>query len=120
VAIDVSRVREELLEKRMRVAHALEYLQKENPGSIEWETEESTLDNHLAETASVTLDREIDYTLEEIDEQVLVAIDEAITRIDTGTYGICQNCGRPVAEERLRAMPWATLCIDCKRLEERG
>ena len=56
MAIDVSRVREELLEKRTRVAHALEYLQKENPGSIEWETEESTLDNHLAETASVTLD----------------------------------------------------------------
>jgi DnaK suppressor protein len=104
----------------MRVARALEYLQKENPGSIEWETEESTLDNHLAETASVTLDREMDYTLEEIDEQVLVAIDEAIMHIDNGTYGICENCGRPIADERLRAIPWATLCIDCKRLEERG
>jgi DnaK suppressor protein len=120
VAIEVSRVREELLEKRVRVAHALEYLQKENPGSMEWETDESPIDNHLAETASVTLDREIDYTLEEIDEQVLVAIDEAISRIDSGTYGICVNCGRPIAEERLQAIPWATLCIDCKRLEERG
>jgi DnaK suppressor protein len=120
VSIDVSLVREELLEKRVRVAHALEYLQKENPGSIEWETDESPIDNHLAETASVTLDREIDYTLEEIDEQVLVAIDEAISRIDSGTYGICVNCGRPIAEERLQAIPWATLCIDCKRLEERG
>jgi DnaK suppressor protein len=88
--------------------------------TIEWETEESTLDNHLAETASVTLDREIDYTLEEIDEQVLVAIDDAIMRIEKGTYGICENCSRPIAEERLRAIAWTTLCIDCKRLEERG
>jgi DnaK suppressor protein len=41
-------------------------------------------------------------------------------RIEKGTYGICENCGRPIAEERLRAIPWTTLCIDCKRLEERG
>ncbi|HYZ20241.1 MAG TPA: TraR/DksA C4-type zinc finger protein [Gaiellaceae bacterium] len=119
MAIDVSRVRDELLEKRERVAHALEYLHKENPGSMEDETEESPIDNHLAETASVTLDREIDYTLEEIDEQVLVSIDEAIARIDNGTYGICDNCGQRIGEERLRAIPWATLCIDCKRLQER-
>jgi DnaK suppressor protein len=120
MAIDVARMREELLEKRERVARALEYLHKENPGSIEDETAESALDNHLADVASITLDREIDYTLEEIDEQVLVAIDEAIARIDNGTYGICVNCGRQIGEERLRAMPWATLCIDCKRLEERS
>jgi DnaK suppressor protein len=121
MAIDVGRMREELLEKRRRVAHALDYLHKENPGSIEDETEESTPDyNHLAETASVTLDREIDYTLEEIDEQVLGAIDEALARIESGTYGLCVNCGRPINEERLRAIAWATLCIDCKRLEERG
>jgi DnaK suppressor protein len=119
VAIDVSSIRDELVAKRERVSRALDYLQKENPGSMEDETEESPIDNHLAETASVTLDREIDYTLEEIDEQVLVQIDEAIARIDNGTYGICDNCGRPIDEERLRALPWTTLCIDCKRLQER-
>ena len=121
MAVDVGRFREALLEERRRVVEAIDYLHKENPGSIEEETEDETLDsNHLAETATATLDREIDYTLEENSEHVLAAIDGALNRIEDGTYGICVNCGRPIGEERLSAIPWATQCIDCKRLEERG
>jgi len=102
------------------VLDAIEYLQKEKPGSIEDETDDETTDNHLAETATVTLDREIDYTLEENSEHVLASIDRALGRIDDGTYGDCLNCGTAIAEDRLAAIPWATHCIDCKRLEERG
>ena len=120
MALDTARFRQELLEKRRRVADALEYLHKENPGSIEDETEEMPIDNHLAETASVTLDREIDYTLEELDEHVLASIDAALARVDDGTFGRCVTCGTDIAEERLAAIPWATQCIDCKRREERG
>ena len=100
--------------------HAIEYLHKENPGSIEEETEDKTQDNHLAETATATLDREIDYTLEENSEHVLSAIEDALKRIEEGTFGVCVNCGKAIGEERLAALPWATTCIDCKRLEERG
>ena len=75
-------------------------------------------DNNIAETATATLDREIDYTLEENSEHVLAEIDGALKRIEEGTYGICVNCGKPIAEERLTAIPWATYCIDCKRLVE--
>ena len=100
--------------------HAIDYLHKENPGSIEDETEDQTQDNHLAETATATLDREIDYTLEENSEHVLSAIDDALKRIEEGTFGVCVNCGKAISEERLAALPWATTCIDCKRLEERG
>ena len=57
---------------------------------------------------------------EENSEHVLAAIDAALKRIDEGTYGICTNCGRQIAEERLEALPWATLCIDCQRDRERG
>jgi DnaK suppressor protein len=120
MAVDVGRFRDALLEERRRVVEAIEYLHKENPGTIEEETEDETLDNHLAETATATLDREIDYTLEENSEHVLTAIDGALKRIEDGTYGICANCGKPIGEERLAAIPWATHCIDCKRLEERG
>ena len=120
MAVDVGRFREALLEERRRVVEAIDYLHKENPGTIEEETEDETLDNHLAETATATLDREIDYTLEENSEHVLTAIDEALKRIEDGTYGICAICGKPIGEERLAAIPWATHCIDCKRLEERG
>ena len=118
-AIDTERFRAALLEERDRVAHAIQYLHEENPGSIRDETEEITLDQHLADAATETLDREIDYTLEENSEQVLQAIDAALARIDEGTFGICRTCGQPIAPERLEAIPYATQCIDCKRKDER-
>ena len=113
------RFRDLLQEERQKVLEAIEYLHAENPGSLKEETEESTVDNHLADTATVTLDREIDYTLEENSEHVLSEIEGALVRIEEGTYGTCINCGKPIAEERLAAIPWATYCIDCKRLLER-
>jgi RNA polymerase-binding protein DksA len=120
VAVDVDQFGELLREERQRVIDAIEYLHKENPGSIEDETDDETTDNHIAETATVTVDREIDYTLEENSENVLLSIDGALDRIQAGTYGTCINCGKPIAEDRLAAIPWATTCMDCKRLEERG
>lgn len=114
------RFRDLLQGERQKVLEAIEYLHAENPGSLKDETEESTVDNHLADTATVTLDREIDYTLEENSEHVLKAIDAALVKIEAGTFGICENCGEPIAEERLAAIAYATQCIDCKRREERG
>jgi DnaK suppressor protein len=109
-----------LLERRGRVANALHHLHEQNSNSLEDETEEETYDNHLADSATATLNREIDYTLEENSEHVLAAIEEALSRIEEGTFGTCVRCGRAIAEERLEAIPYATRCIDCKRLEERG
>ena len=120
MAVDTMRFRDLLQEERQKVLEAIEYLHAENPRSLKEETEESTVDNHLADTATVTLDREIDYTLEENSEHVLKAIDAALAKIEASTFGICENCGQPIAEERLTAIPYATQCIDCKRREERG
>jgi RNA polymerase-binding protein DksA len=110
-----------LLEERARLEAAVEYLHRETPGSLEDETEEviSASDNHLGDSAAGTLDREIDYTLEEHSEQVLEQIGAALARIDDGTYGTCTNCGKPIPEDRLEARPWASLCIDCQRNAER-
>lgn len=120
-AIDTDRFRERLLQERKRVEAAIQYLREEHPGSLEEELEESIgSDNHLADTATATLDREIDYTLGENSEQVLAEIDDALQRIENGTFGTCRTCGQPIAPERLEAMPWATQCIDCKRKDERG
>ena len=121
-AVDTEHFRELLLGRRRAVVEAIDYLHKEHPGSLEEETGElvsGSADQHMADTATETVDREIDYTLEETDGRLLAAIDEALARIDAGTYGICVNCGAQIAPERLEAMPWATLCIDCKRKEER-
>ena len=121
--LDVEHFRELLLERREAVSAALNNLHRENSVSLEDETGElvsGSADQHLADTATETVEREIGNTLEEHDERLLAEIDAALRRIEDGTYGKCVNCGAPIPEERLEAMPWATLCIDCKRKEERG
>jgi RNA polymerase-binding protein DksA len=118
--LNTQHFRDLLLERRSRVANALHHLHEQNSNSLEDETEEETYDNHLADSATATLNREIDYTLEENSEHVLAAIEEALNRIEEGTFGTCVRCGRAIAEERLEAIPYTTRCIDCKRLEERG
>ena len=60
-------------------------------------------------------DRELDQGLEEGAQQTLVEIDAALARIEDGTYGICEVCGKPIGADRLRAIPWARLCIDDQR-----
>jgi DnaK suppressor protein len=119
-SVDTDRFRTLLLDERARVEHALRRLHDENPGTLTEGEEEETFDNHLGDAATLTFDREMDYSLEGNSGHVLAAIDEALKRIDEGTFGTCSRCGRPIAQERLEAMPYATKCIDCKRLEERA
>jgi RNA polymerase-binding protein DksA len=119
--IDTDRYRTMLLEERGRIEEALKRLHDEHVGTIDDETEEisGTSDNHLGDTATATLNREIDYTLEENAGQVLGEIVAALKRLDDGTYGTCVRCGKPIGEERLEARPWARLCIDDQRAQER-
>ncbi len=74
----------------------------------------------MAETATVTLDREIDLTLEENARASIAQLDRALVKLESGSYGACDKCGAPIGEERLKVAPFATLCIECKRREERG
>ena len=114
--MNVDRFRELLLEERQRVADAIEYLHDENSTSQDEEVPETG----DADTATVTFDREMEATLEENSSHVLAEIDAALVRIDDGTYGTCRSCGNAISKERLEAMPYAVLCIDCRRREERG
>jgi RNA polymerase-binding protein DksA len=119
--VDTEHFRQRLLEERRRVILAIENLHNENPGSIADETDEPTFqDNHLGDIATATFDREMASTLEENSNHVLEEIDAALARIDDGTYGLCEHCRRPIVAERLEALPWATLCIEDKRKQERA
>jgi DnaK suppressor protein len=122
-AIDVDQFRERLLAERERVASALDRMLEDNTESLEEATGElnsSSADNHLADTATETFDRELESGLEEASERLLAEIDAALERIEQGTYGSCEVCGKPIDPERLEAVPWTTLCIDDKRRRERG
>ena len=118
---DTERFRTLLEEERKRVQDAIENLHQENPGSIADETDEAPYQgNHMGDVASATLDREMASTLEDNSTHVLDAIDAALARIEAGTFGLCERCGKPMDPERLEALPWATLCIEDKRKQERG
>jgi DnaK suppressor protein len=120
-ALDTQVFQERLLEERRRVVDAIDNIHAENPGSLGEETDETTFqDNHLGDIATATFDREMASSLEENSMHVLAEIDGALARIDEGTYGVCVRCGKPIGQERLEALPWATLCIDDKRRQERG
>jgi RNA polymerase-binding protein DksA len=115
-AIDTDHFKKLLVEERDRVQAAIENLHDDHQGTISDETgEDAVYDNHLADTATETYDRELDYTLGENSEHVLTEINAALERIENGTYGACTNCGKPIPPERLEARPWATLDIDCQR-----
>jgi len=102
--IDTEHFRARLEDEQRRVRNAIEYLQKENPAVPEEITGDLAMgpgDNHLADLATETVDREIDYTLEENSGNVLREIEAALTRIDDGSYGFCTSCGKPIEPERL-------------------
>lgn len=116
--IDTAEYRTKLEEEKARLLHAVGFLERENPGSISeelGEVAEGGADNHLGDTATAMYDRELDEGLEEGARDTLAEIDAALQRIEDGSYGTCEICGKPVGAERLSAIPWARLCIDDQR-----
>jgi RNA polymerase-binding transcription factor DksA len=115
--IDTSLYRVRLLEEQERLSNAVDFLKRENPGSIADELGDIVTagDDNLGDTATATYDRELDESLGEGAQETLLAIDDALRKIDDGTYGTCEVCGKPIAAERLDAIPWARLCIDDQR-----
>lgn len=78
----------------------------------------SAYDNHSADLGSETFERGKDIGLKGNAEAIIDKINEALVRIDEGTYGWCEWCGAPINEERLEAVPYTSLCLRCKSEEE--
>jgi len=83
-------------------------------------TGEVGLDEDFADAGTATFDRERDLSIRNNISDLIDQITRAIRRIDDGTYGTCERCGRPIDAARLKALPHALLCMDCKRREERA
>jgi DnaK suppressor protein len=118
--MDQEKVRQRLDSERDRVSREIAEFRADLSVSLEDSTEENAYDQHMADSATPMLNREIDVSLEENARSVLAQIDRALEKLDEGTYGTCDRCGKPIGEERLEVMPYASLCVDCKRLLERG
>jgi len=73
----------------------------------------------LADIAADGIDRRILEVLGSQEIKRLQLVDSALARIENGHYGVCMNCGKKIPQERLQAIPYAILCINCKSSEER-
>jgi len=80
--------------------------------------ENNTRQGDMADQASGNNEVHIALKLKQTDAKILQAIEEALMRIDKGTYGICRDCGEPIAPARLNAIPWTRVCITCKEKQK--
>jgi RNA polymerase-binding protein DksA len=119
---ELEEFRKMLEEERERLTEELEAMEEHAP-----DVEEQVgmdigggYDEDLADVASSTFEREKGLALESSVQAMLAQVEEALSRIDDGSYGVCQRCGEPIDAARLRVLPYATLCIRCKELEEKS
>ncbi len=78
----------------------------------------SLVDNHPADTGSELFERSKDFSLHEKHVRTLKEIDEALQKIEEGTYGYCTVCGKGIELQRLEALPYAERCLECEKLQE--
>jgi DnaK suppressor protein len=100
-----------LLAERERVRAEIADAEVLAPGQITYGSQ--------AAAATHVFEQQRDLALRDRNQQHLAAVDAALARLDADTYGRCTNCGNAIAPERLEALPWAALCIDCQRAAPR-
>lgn len=111
---DFATLREKLLEKRQEIVD----LYRSDLAAGQASADEGTED--IVDRANNSYNREFMFSLSDTERQLLFQVDEALGRMEVGTYGECVHCGREIGEKRLEAVPWARYCIDCQELKEKG
>lgn len=122
MSLDLEYFKNLLLAKKQEIEHTLKNIRKFSfsESEIELIGELSSSDDHLAEYASIVYDHENILTVENILKDIRSQIELALKRINDGTYGVCEICKKPISEERLKAIPYATMCVRCKSIKEKS
>ena len=110
--MDVSVYRDSLLRKKGELIGA------GGVKPLQASMDNNTRQGDMADQASGNNEVHIALRLKQTDAKILQAIEEALTRIEKGTFGICRDCGGPIAEARLNAIPWTRVCITCKEKQK--
>ena len=111
---EIKKLKENLIRRRDAIRRAL----KGDLSLLQELHQDRTGD--VLDAAADTVQDELNSQLVEVESRELKAIDEAIARLENGTYGKCDGCGKSIPLTRLRAIPYATDCIDCRRTAERS
>lgn len=119
---EVEEYRRLLLEKRRQLIGDMGLLSEEATGTSRKDSagDLSLMPNHMADLGSDNWEQEFTLGLLENERNLLREIDEALARIDAGTYGVCIATGKPISKVRLNAKPWARYCIEHARRRELG
>ncbi|MBI2885181.1 MAG: TraR/DksA C4-type zinc finger protein [Candidatus Omnitrophica bacterium] len=111
--------RKRLLDERAKFAGELKTIARKsskNPRDSSGDLSGYTM--HMADMSADTYERELDVNIASSEQTVLYQIEEALKRFEEGTYGICQQCSKPISLSRLKAVPYTELCIECQRTKE--
>jgi DnaK suppressor protein len=106
----LTRLKDELLRKRSEILAA-----STGTRPLPESADVNSRQGDLADQASGNNEVHIALKLKQTDAKILQAIEEALARMDKGTYGVCRDCGDPIAPARLEAIPWTRVCIACKQ-----
>lgn len=118
---ELNEFRRVLEAERERLSQELEAIEEHLPEVEQVSMDASGgYDEDLADVASDTFEREKGFAIENSVQDLLTQVEEALSRIEEGTYGTCEGCRQPIHPDRLRALPYARLCINCKAREEQA
>lgn len=117
---ELQRFRKKLLEEKERVAQSLAQHERviRNVDGADYGGLGKAHSNHLADQGTDEFQYEATIQFASTEGRYLYAIEEALARIENGTYGACESCGQAIGLERLKALPYTRLCIECKEKEE--
>lgn len=117
---ELNQIRQELYEHRDLYKRELDELEAGTFNQSQSDLSgEVSFDEESADAGTFTFERERDLSLGNNIRDLLDKVVSALKRMDAGTYGECERCGKPIDKARLKALPYAVLCIDCKKAEER-
>ena len=111
--------RQFLLTERMKLAEEIKSIAHDaskTPRDASGDLSGYTL--HMADMAADTYERELSMNIVSSEQELLYQIDDALKRLDDGSFGVCQHCNQPIAMSRLKAIPYASLCLECQRAKE--
>jgi DnaK suppressor protein len=113
--------RKELEEEREELRRQFSEIEESSLGAPQSELsgEVASFDEEYADAGTDTFERERDLSLSNNIRDLIDKIDRALERIEAGSYGLCERCGRPIEKARIKALPYASLCIKDKQAEER-
>jgi DnaK suppressor protein len=117
---EIQELKAQLLAERKDLEAQYKELEESSFGTNQSElTGEMGFDEEYADAGTATFERERDLSLVNNLRDLMERIDKALGKIEDGTYGLCDRCGKPIEKPRLKALPYANLCIKDKQAEER-